>query len=252
MRTIASVEKGLRILEIIAEMPEGARMKEISAQMQIPTSNIALFLNALVKSGFVTKDVQAGRYFASQKFVELAKKAELTKYARLLHEARPYMLQLRDEFDENVLLAAISGHDSQFIERFQSKRSVQILHNPDVSYPPHVTAGGKAILAFLDPKRQKKYLEDALYHPFTMKSIVNPDSLRKELEEIRERGYSINRGEYEPEVMAIACPIREGEEVNCSIVVQFPSFRYREEDLTDFADRIRRAAMAVEAALARG
>ncbi len=251
MRTIASVEKGLKILEIIAQMPDGARVKEISSQMDIATSNIALFLNALVKAGFVTKDVQVGRYFASQKFVDIAKKAEFTKYSRLTHEARPQMKLLQEEFDENVLLAVISGHDIQFIERFQSKRSVQILHNADVSYPPHVTAGGKAILAFLEPRRQKKYLEDALYHPFTAKSIVDPESLQRELDEIRIRGYAINRGEYELEVMAIASPIRQGDEVNGAIVVQFPKFRYQEEDLTSFGERIMAATKAVETSLAR-
>jgi len=249
LRTISSLEKGLRILEIIAEMPDGARVKDILKHLETPSSNITLFLNALLNAGFVTKDLQVGCYFASQKFVEMAKKAELTKYHRLAHEARPHMKMLRDEFDESVLLAVINGHDTQFIERFESKRSVQILHNPDVSYPPHVTAGGKAILAFLDPKRQQKYLEYALYHQFTEKSIVDSATLQQELDAIRIRGYAINRGEYEPEVMAIACPIRHGGEVDGSIVVQFPTFRYREEDLSKFGARIMASARAIEDAL---
>ena len=251
MRTIASVEKGMRILEIIAEMPEGARVKEISAQMDVPSSNIALFLNALVKSGFVTKDSHIGRYFASHKFVEIAQKAELTKYSRLMMSARPHLKRLLDEFDENVLLGVLSGHDIQFIERLQSNRSVQILHNPDVSYPPHVTSAGKAILAFLDPKLQQKYLEDALYHRFTEKSLTEPGSLEAELDAIRARGYAINRGEYEPEVMAIASPIRQGGDVIGSIVVQFPTFRYQEEQLTGFAERIVEVAGDIERSLGR-
>jgi DNA-binding IclR family transcriptional regulator len=252
VRTIASVEKGLRILEIIAEMPEGARVKEISAKMEMATSNLTLFLNALVKAGFVTKDVQVGRYFASLKFVEIAKQAELTKYSRLIHEARPQMKHLRDEFDENVLLAVINGHELQFMERYQSKRSVQILHNPDVAYPPHVSAGGKAILAFLEPKFQQRYLETALYHSFTNKTITDPGALQKELDETKARGYAINRGEYEPEVLAIASPIRHAGEVHGAIVVQFPRFRYTEEELPGFGERIMAASRAVETALAKG
>lgn len=250
MRTIGSVEKGMRILEIIAEMPQGARVKEISARMETPSSNIALFLNALVKSGFVTKDPHLGRYFASHKFVEIAEKAQRTKYSQLVAAARPHMRRLREEFDENVLLAVLNGHDIQFIDRFQSNRSVQILHNPDVSYPPHVTSGGKAILAFLDPKAREKYLEDALYHRFTSRSLADPESLERELATIRERGYAINLGEYEPEVMAIACPVRKAREVQGSIVVQFPTFRYEESELPGFGDRIMEAALAIERSLA--
>jgi DNA-binding IclR family transcriptional regulator len=251
VRTIASLEKGLKILEIIAEMPEGIRVKEISKRMEMPTSNICLFLNALVQSGFVTKDSQAGCYYVSQRFFEIAEKAELTKYSRMIQAARPHMQKLRDEFDENVLLAIISGHDTQFVEQFRSNRSVQILHNPEIPYPLHVTAGGKAMLALLEPRSQQKYIEAALYHPFTEKTIVDPELLRRELDEIAAKGYAINRGEYESEVMAISSPIRDAGVVLGAIVVQFPRFRYKEEDLPSFGERIKSAAYAIEESLAR-
>ena len=249
MRTIASVEKGLRILEVIAETPEGVRVKDISKRMEMPTSNVCLFLNALEHSGFVTKDNQAGCYYVSQKFFAIAKKAELSKYSHLIQVAKPHMRKLRDEFDENVLLTVLSGHNIQFIERLQSSRSVQILHDPDVSYPPHVTAGGKAILAFLDSRSLQKYLAAALYHPFTEKSLVDPQSLRQELAKIVSRGYAVNVGEYEPEIMAISSPIRDAGDVVGSIVVQFPRFRYREEDLPSFGERVVATTNAVAEAL---
>lgn len=250
LRTISSLEKGLKILEIIAEMPEGARVKDISANLDTPTSNITLFLNALVNSGFVTKDTQAGCYFASQKFVETARKAELTKYHRLRYEAYPHMKRLRDELDENVLLAVISGHETQFLERLESGRMLHIRGDVDTSYPPHATAGGKAILAFLSPQQQRKYLESALYLQITEKTIVDRVAMQNELDEIRSRGYAINRGESEREIMAVGAPIREGATVVASIVVQFPTFRYQEDDLLNFGDRIMAASRAVEASLA--
>ena len=251
MRTIASLEKGLKILEIIAEESKGIRVKDISKRMEMPTSNICLFLNALVQSGFVTKDSQEGCYYVSQRFFEIAQKAELTKYSRMIQAARPHMQKLRDEMDENVLLAIMSGHDTQFIEQLRSKRSVQILHNPDVSYPLHVTAGGKAMLAFLDPKKQQKYIEAALYHPFTEKTIVDPQLLQQELSEIAEKGYAINRGEYEPEVMAISSPIRNAGEVIGAIIVQLPRFRYKEEDLPSFGEKIKNVAYTIEGSMSR-
>ena len=95
------------------------------------------------------------------------------------------MNELRDEYNENVLISTLSGHEIHFIERLQSGRSVQIHQNADTYYPPHVTAAGKAILAFLPESEQEKYLEDGLYHRFTEKSLVNPKMLRHELESIR-------------------------------------------------------------------
>jgi DNA-binding IclR family transcriptional regulator len=247
MRTIGSVEKGLRILEVIADMPEGARVKDVSEGMEIPTSNMTLFLNALTRTGYVTKDTQTGRYFLSQKLGELAAKAEHTKYHQLRRRARPVMIELHQQLDENVLLAVLSGHDVQFIDRFQSNRSVQILHNPEVSYPPHVTAAGKAILAYLAASLRDAYLSSALYHRFTNKSLVKEQDLRAELEKVRTDGFAINRGEYESEVMAIAAPISDNDTVVASLVVQFPRFRYAESDLAGFAQRVREAADQISA-----
>lgn len=246
MRTIASVEKGLRILEIVASSPQGVRVKDIAAAMSMPSSNIALFLNALVRSGVVTHDLSTGRYVAGTKLVDLGRMAQRTKHATLTRIARPHMEDLRDALQENVLLAVSGGREVRFVERFQSNRSVQILHNPDVSFPPHVTAAGKAILAFLDEKAIRKYLDDALYHEFTKRSITDADSLARELADIRRRGVAINRGEFESEVMAIAAPIRDAEGVCGSLVVQFPTFRYEESDLEGFTERIREVATSIE------
>lgn len=249
MRTITSVEKGMKILEIVAASPEGVRVKDIAAAMGIPSSNITLFLNALVKSGMVTHDVSFGRYVAGTKLVDLGRMAQLTKYATLTRIARPHMRALRDELEENVLLAVLSGQDVRFVERFQSTRSVQILHNADVSFPPHVTAAGKAILAYFDEKAKRKYLDDALYHGFTERSITDPESLAAELAEIRRTGIAVNYGEFEPEVMAIAAPIRDADGVCGSLVVQFPTFRYQESDLGGFTDRVQSTAKRIEGSM---
>ena len=120
-----------------------------------------------------------------------------------------------------------------------------IFQNSDVYYPPHVTAAGKVILAFLPEDLLEKYLEDGLYHRFTEKSLINPKMLREELDIIRERGYAENRGEYELEVMAVASPIICESKVLGSLVVQYPKFRYKEENLTEFGDRIMLATRSI-------
>lgn len=246
MRSIKSLEKGLQILEVIANSSNGVRVKDIMERSEDPVSNISLFLNSLVNTGFVTRDSNTGKFFVSQKIIDMSEKIERAQSALLKENALETMKQLKDEFNENILLATMRGHDIHFIQRLQSDRSIQILHNSDVYYPPHVTAGGKAILAFLPEELLNKYLDDGLYHKFTDKSLINPQLLREELDRIKENGYAINKGEYEEEIMAVAAPIFNETKVIGSLVVQFPRFRYTEDSLSDFSDRIVEATKMIQ------
>ncbi len=250
MRSIKSLEKGLLILHAIAGMSDGARVKGISEAIGGSISNLTLYLDSLVNAGFVRKDAAAGKYYLSHKIVDLARKAEQSQYSLLKQVAMPELERLSADFNENVLLAAMDGHDMHFIVRLQSKRSVQVLPNADIHYPPHVTAAGKAILAFLPDAARERYLDDALYHHFTEKSLVNPHALRQQLRSIREQGYAVNYGEYESEIMAVASPVLMKGGSIASVVVQFPSFRYREEALPAFGERIKQATQAIEQAYA--
>ncbi|MDC7228480.1 MAG: IclR family transcriptional regulator [Spirochaetales bacterium] len=246
MRSIKSLERGLEILETIAVAPRGIRVKDIAEQIKDPISNITLFLNSLILSGFVNKDETTGKYFISQKISDIAENINKAQNSLLKNCALEVMEELRDEFNENVLISVMRGHDVNFIYKLQSRRSIQIHENSDVYYPPHVTAAGKAILAFLPEDLREHYLEDGLYHRFTEKSLVNPKMLREELKNVKQNGFAINRGEFENEIMAVAAPVMMEAKVIGSLVVQFPNFRYSESSLSEFGIRIVESAKIIE------
>ena len=246
MRSIKSLEKGLKILEIIAAFPEGARVKDINEHIVGSISNLTLYIDSLVNSGFVIRSQSSGHYHISRKLFTMVKNSEQYQHILLKDAAQQAMKQLNQDLDEEVMLAVMDGYDIHFISQLPSSRRVRISNSrADIHYPPHVTAAGKAILAFLPSEFQEKYLGDALYHQFTPKSVINPNMLSRELLAVNERGYAINYGEYETEIMAVAAPIFAKQEVLGSIVVQFPTFRYSEESLTNFGQCIMQAAKNV-------
>ncbi len=249
MRTIKSFEKGLEILELISHYPGGIKIKDIANALTEPPSNLALFLNSMIHTGFVQKSTDTGLYHVSNKIHEMAYRTEENRYYRLKQIARAEMLLLRNELNENVMLAVLDGRGMHFIERFTSSRAVQILHNPEAHYPPHVTASGKAIVAFLPKLKQQKYLEETLYHKFTKKSVISAEAFQQDLIQIKDRGYAINTGEFEPEIMAVASPLMLQDRVVASLSVQFPTFRYNPEELELFGMRIMQSARNIEIAL---
>ena len=246
MRQNSSLIKGLKILEYVATSPSGLKLSDIARTVELPTSNLTLFLNSLVETGYIIKNLVDGRYYISDRIDRMAKKITTSRYIQLESVARGEMAQLHKKFDENILLAVLNNYRLQFIITLQSSRNVQILNNDDKTFIPHVTAAGKAILAHLSDDLLDSYLAAVELQRFTSKTITKASDIRNELATVRERGYAINRGEFEEMVMAVAAPIIQNNEVLASVVVQFPAFRYQEEELPSFAKDVIVSAKSIE------
>ena len=243
-RQISSLVKGIRILETIIDAGAGIKVSEIARSFDMPASNLSLFLNSLVDTGYVIRNPMDGKYYASEKIVHMAAAID-TPYKRLEICAQCAMRRLHALHDENVLLAVLNHNRLQFISTLQTSRNIQILNNDNRSFIPHVTAAGKAILAFLPEKLLEAYLARIQHERFTSKTVTDLAVIRRELVAVRSRGYAINRGEYEAEVMAVAAPVFAGASIEGSLVVQFPTFRHAERDLKGHAGPIVDAARRI-------
>ena len=243
-RQIGSLVKGVRILEAIVAAGNGIKVSEIARSFDMPASNLTLFLNSLVDTGYVIRNPMDGKYYASERIVHLAAAID-TRYKRLEICAQEVMQRLYACHDENVLLAVLNHNRLQFIATLQSSRNIQILNNDNRSSIPHVTAAGKAILAFLPENLLEAYLARIRLERFTSKTATDLVLIRRELETVRSRGYAINRGEYEAAVMAVAAPVFVRSSIEGSLVVQFPTFRHTEQDLTAHAGPIMDAALQI-------
>jgi DNA-binding IclR family transcriptional regulator len=73
--------------------------------------------------------------------------------------------------------------------------------------PASVTSTGKAMLAWLGDDA----LDQTVAHAkrYTASTLVRRKDIEHDLEETRQRGYSINRGEFRSGVCGIAVPIRD-------------------------------------------
>jgi DNA-binding IclR family transcriptional regulator len=73
-------------------------------------------------------------------------------------------------------------------------------------HPIHSTSLGKAILAFLPDAERRRLLEGALKER-TLKTVTNNTILRRQIDEVRQRGYALEIGENEDGSMCIGVPI---------------------------------------------
>jgi DNA-binding IclR family transcriptional regulator len=84
---------------------------------------------------------------------------------------------------------------------------------------------------------------DAGFRRFTSRTLTSGDELRHELDEIRRRGYSINRGEYWDGVAGVAAPIWD---INSSpiaaVSIVGPAYRFSAERIEEFGGLARETA----------
>lgn len=245
MRLISSLAKGIEILEYIGDCVNGAKVSEIAKAFDMPSSNVSLFLNTLVHKRYIIKSELDGKYYISEILALLAQKVSTGGYTDLIIAAQNEMVSLNDEYDENISLAVLNNLKVHFIHVVQSAKRVHVRPLDTELISPHVSAGGKAILAHLPEQIIERYFNIASFDKLTDKSMTTERQVRNELDFVRKNGYAINRGERDIDIMAIAAPIIVGDTVRASLVLELPIYRHDESELIENAQTIIGAAKQI-------
>jgi DNA-binding IclR family transcriptional regulator len=153
---------------------------------------------------------------------------------------------LRDATQETVHLAVRSGSEMVYIEKLESPHAVRMASRIGTRVTLYSSSVGKAYLAALDNAARDALLDGLTLTRFTANTIVEPDALRAELDETRERGYAEDREENEPQIFCYGCAIRaaDGLPIAC-ISVSIPLFRRNDTPLESYVEPLRAACAAV-------
>jgi IclR family pca regulon transcriptional regulator len=114
---------------------------------------------------------------------------------------------LANELHESVSAGVLDGDDVVYVARAQTSRVMTLTLNIGSRIPAYLTALGRMLLAGLPDHELDAYLKRVHMEKRTARTIANPDRLRTELIEVRQRGYCIIDEEIEVGVRAAAVPI---------------------------------------------
>ena len=108
----------------------------------------------------------------------------------------------------------------------------------------------EAILAALPAVRRDGVLDRLELRPYTPHTIVDAATLRRALEEIRERGYAIDDEEYDDGVRCVAVPVMGApNELIGAISISAPANRLTRQRCTELVPLLRRSASELAAAV---
>ncbi|MCB1331940.1 MAG: IclR family transcriptional regulator [Maritimibacter sp.] len=198
-------ERLIRLLETIAGAASPLSASELAKVTGVPRATIYRHLTSLVECGFVEMTECGNRYILGIRFVKIALTGKSDTH--VINAVSANLQNLVKDLGETAFLARFRGGRVDLIH-------IEIPRNPAMSYvypglgpkPAHACSAGKAIAAFVAPELRDELLETAPIR-FTPNTIIDPDLIERDLEQVRRYGYAICDGEIEEGVASVAVPV---------------------------------------------
>lgn len=192
------------IMERMAEIGDPIALTELARQLGMPKPRTFRFLKTLQSMGYVLQDPVTERYRLSLKIFHLGQ--AVADRTILLAEARPLMVQLRDQTHHTTTLSLIEAEGMRVLDIVRAASPVQIVTRPGSMLDFHCSAQGKLALAFGDKSLWQTVVGREL-RAWTAKTCTDIDALRGIIDKVREQGWADAPEEVLPGISAISAPI---------------------------------------------
>lgn len=224
------------ILEAAAA-ENGVRLSTLAAMLDAPKSSIHGLLKGLVSVGYLAET--DGGYSLGPALGALLGTAERPVLEEV---AASTMRELRDEFNETVMLGHRMGDSIVYLSAVESRQLVMYVPWLNVRRPVLPTSMGKVYLAELGPADLASYLAERV------PSAQRRKEYTAQLAEVAARGVAINANETVSGVTGVAAGVREHGKLVACIAVAGPSERLGPQ-LKKVARTVRAAADRISAQL---
>jgi IclR family transcriptional regulator, KDG regulon repressor len=203
--TIQSLERGLKILDILGAAGKPLLLNEIAAYFSIDRSSVFRLVGTLAKCGYVFQDPGTKRYAIG--FRVLALSGAVSRQTRLDDLARPVMADIVARTGQNTHLAILDGADVVFIAVDQPKAAVTLSIRVGTREPAAVTALGKSLIAFMPTEERKTFLSGIEFKAYTPRSVTGRSALEKALAAVRRGRLAMDDEEYRAGIVCFAAPV---------------------------------------------
>ena len=202
---IQSIERAAAILRLLSGRSRRLGVAELAGELNLPKGTVHGILRTLQYVGFVEQDSDSGKYQLGAALLHMG--SSYLDGNELRTRALNWADALATQSGESVRIGTL--HENQVLivhHVFRPDDSRQALEVGSL-IPAYATALGKALLS------RYRYLAAEIIGnhlpSFTPATVTDVYQLRRELDEISERGWAGEVGELYPETASIAAPIED-------------------------------------------
>ena len=194
-RHVDAVLRALDILDCFQEDCE-ISLKDIILRTGITRSRVMRLLGTLESRGYLIEAVATHHYYPGIKLALLGRSFESHNNIEVI--ARPVISALALETGESATLYVADGFERVALIREEGTHAIRFSVREGQRMSMHAGASAKVLMAFGPP---------ALLTHVTTVPDFDSGTLIREIEQVRQCGYAISKGENIPDAHAIAAPV---------------------------------------------
>ena len=198
------MERVAEILLTFAESADPLGVSEVARRVGLAKSLVFRVLTSLVQAGFLQKAPDA-RYWFGPRALQVGLAALRSR--DVVGASMPHMQRLCECTQETITLSLRVGNERTYAAQVVSQQDVHKSVRTGERYPLYAGNSGRAILAWFTLDEFKAYLASVPLERLTPITICDATELRRNLAEVRERGYAVSYGERDPWSAGIGAPI---------------------------------------------
>ena len=207
--TINSIKRAIQILNLYRDGERYIGITEMARRLDLSKTTVFRIVRSLEAEGWLVQSSDSSKYGLG--FEILAVASSLYRRYDWRDIVLEVMTDLKNVVDETVILSAYAVDAGICIEKVDCAEQIKLASERGQIIPLHAGATGKTLLANLPKEERKRILQKELVR-YTDRTLVDPEKLWEELDQIQKQGYAVATGETNEGAMAIGVPIfdREG------------------------------------------
>jgi DNA-binding IclR family transcriptional regulator len=219
-----AVERALIILKHVASSHEGLGVREIAKKFGYSPSVAQKILQALAAHDFVLQDSDSQVYQLGPAALQVGLSGLSGMEIRKV--TKPFLQKLAEKSGVTALLGVKTNEGVIYIEKSLSPNAIRMDPPIGAFRPFNSTAIGKCMLAGKSDEEIEKLFKGNHFVKSTPHSLVDPEEIKKEIRIVREKGYALDREEYEEGAMCVGAPIKNFENyIIAAIAIAGPTTR---------------------------
>lgn len=237
----SSAERSLRLLAMLAAEGRALTLAEIAQRLELPKATAHRLCSALLAGGHLARDVDDKRLVVGPALRRLA--LDTLNHGSVRGLRHEVLAALVAEVGETCNFTTLDGASVLYLDRVEAPWPWRLTMDVGTHVPLHCTASGKLFLAHLDDAARRTLLRGLPMARLTPQTITRAGALAAECERIRAQGWSLDREEFIPGLVALAVPVRDAAgAVRAAIAVHAPRARMSEKAAVARLPALTRAA----------
>ena len=244
----SSAERSLAVLAMLSHTGEPMALADLVHALGLPKGTLHRICGQLLESGFLARDVNENHFVVGPALRKLA--LDTLNHGTLRGLRHAVLTDLVEQVAETCNFTTLDGAEVLYLDRVEAAWPWRLTLEVGAHVPIHCTASGKLFLALMDGKSRDALLATLTLKRMTDHTIVTPQALRAECEQIAERGHAFDREEFVAGLIAAAVPVRDSHgQIRAALAVHAPTTRMSMDDLMARLPALELAAVRMGALL---